>query len=100
MSELKRCPFCGGEGEVVGGNPYHWVFCKNCDAETKQSATIEGAIRIWNTRKPMEKILERLEGKSFRTESTFDDDGYCNDDSEEVVLLSDAIKIIKEEGEA
>lgn len=68
MEELKKCPFCGGEAEVVGGNPHYWVFCKTCDVESGQSATIEGAIRKWNTRKPMEQVVKRLEKEKIHCE--------------------------------
>ena len=37
----------------------------------------------------VEKVVSELEESYFITESTFDDDGYCNDDSEEVVNLNE-----------
>lgn len=43
-----------------------------------------------------EKIVERLEEKSHWTKSTFDEDGYCNDDSEEVIYLHNAIEIVNQ----
>ena len=43
----------------------------------------------------VEKVVEQLEKSHFHTDATFDDDGYCNDDSEEVVNLNEAIEIIK-----
>ena len=46
-----------------------------------------------------EKIIERLENASFWTDSSFDEDGYCNDDSEEAVYLHEAIEIVKQEEE-
>ena len=46
----------------------------------------------------VDKVVEQLEKSHFHTESTFDDDGYCNDDSEEVVNLNEAIEIIKRGG--
>ena len=49
--------------------------------------------------KEFEKIIERLENASFWTDSSFDEDGYCNDDSEEAVYLHEAIEIVKQEAE-
>ena len=46
-----------------------------------------------------EKIIEHLENASFWTDSSFDEDGYCNDDSEEAVYLHKAIEIVKQEAE-
>ena len=46
-----------------------------------------------------EKIIEHLENASFWTDSSFDEDGYSNDDSEEVVNLHEAIEIVKQEAE-
>ena len=48
--------------------------------------------------KPMERIIERLEKEKHSTLPTFDEDGYCNDDSWEVVDLDIAIEIVKEVG--
>lgn len=42
-----------------------------------------------------DKVVEQLEKSHFHTDATFDDDGCCNDDSEEVVNLNEAIEIIK-----
>ena len=43
----------------------------------------------------VDKVVEQLEKSHFHTDATFDDDGYCNDDSEEVVNLNEAIEIIR-----
>ena len=49
--------------------------------------------------KVFEKIIEHLENVSFWTDSSYDEDGYSNDDSEEVVNLREAIEIVKQEAE-
>ena len=49
--------------------------------------------------KAFEKIIEHLENASFWTDSSFDEDGYSNEDSEEVVNLREAIEIVKREAE-
>ena len=41
------------------------------------------------------KVVEQLGKSHFHTDATFDDDGYCNDDSEEVVNLNEAIEIVR-----
>ena len=46
----------------------------------------------------VEKVVSELEKSHFHTDVTFDDDGCCNDDSEEVVNLNEAIEIIKRGG--
>ena len=46
----------------------------------------------------VDKVVEQLEKSHFHTESTFDDDGCCNDDSEEVVNLNEAIEIVRKGG--
>ena len=43
-----------------------------------------------------EKIRELLKYASYWTESTYDEDGYSNDDSEEVVDLDKALLIINQ----
>lgn len=64
MEELEKCPFCGEELEIVGNGHYYahkfngcvlQHLCFECD-------DIE-AIEAWNTRKPMERIVERLEDR-------------------------------------
>ena len=47
--------------------------------------------------KTAKRIIERLEKESEWSEPTFDDDGFCNDDSWEMVWLDKAIEIVKEE---
>ena len=46
----------------------------------------------------VDKVVEQLKESYFITESTFDDDGWCNDDSEEVVNLNEAIEIVRRGG--
>lgn len=56
MSELKPCPFCGGEASKVwipyiGGGGYGNVIeCDDCWAKTGYYATEAEAIAAWNAR--------------------------------------------------
>ncbi len=65
MSEikLKRCPFCGGEAILEKMDDLgNWVVrCKKCFCRTPRSMTKFFPTVAWNTRKPMEEIVERLE---------------------------------------
>ena len=60
-------------------------------------ADINNVIYSQPTAYNVDKVIEQLEKSHFHTESTFDD-GYCNDDSEEVVNLNEAIEIVKAGG--
>ena len=57
MTELKTCPFCGGEAncnnmglEDHNGVPLWWVVCLTCKVSTCGHATEEDAIAAWNRR--------------------------------------------------
>ena len=69
--ELKPCPFCGG-GAVVHVNDGVRVICIQCGATTKClvdsysqgkpcGSAIKSVVKAWNERKPVERIVERLE---------------------------------------
>ena len=74
MSELKKCPFCGGEVEVKSrsSNFFDSVFeivCRECGCRQAPSIHKEAVINAWNTRKPMDNIVQKLEelpyGRSY-----------------------------------
>lgn len=58
--ELKKCPFCGGEPEMLGGDdvyhgePFWYVGCR-CLASMKGEETMEGAAENWNRRAAEQK---------------------------------------------
>lgn len=60
---LKPCPFCGGEATIHKSKFGYGVMCKTpfCCNLTSTHDTKKEAIKTWNTRKPMERIVERLE---------------------------------------
>lgn len=73
MSEVKLlpCPFCGGEvtmhEDVVDALRYSYTFqCDNCMiyGVYQYCNDKDGAIKAWNTRKPMDDIVERLEERT------------------------------------
>lgn len=77
--KLLPCPFCGGEAFVdthkfwdVEAKDFtvktYGVRCYECQAGTMQYfRTEEDAIKQWNTRKPMEQIVEQLESEKEAT---------------------------------
>lgn len=95
MSELKRCPFCGCELIKLNLEP-EIAFLhdnKECflglfaihDYETEK-------IKTWNTRKPMDKIVERLEDNKMWSELLI----YSLTHREREIIKK-AIEIVKEE---
>ena len=95
MSEIKLlpCPFCGGEAKFITGSPFIWehaVACGECGTATRMIGGVTPSMarnrvaQVWNTRKPMQEIVERLEEKSdnipIQYEYNYDqgfDDGIC-----------------------
>lgn len=70
--KLKPCPFCGGEATLWSGNIdddysdlYYDVYCTACNCMTPKFHDEESAIRFWNRREPMDKIVEQLEGEEY-----------------------------------
>lgn len=68
MSELRRCPFCGGEADTlcaVGffAVPINKVYCMECGALVEGYSNEVDAIEAWNRREPIDKVVEQLEEK-------------------------------------
>ena len=93
---LLPCPFCGGEAILDRED----IFCDNChlsmtihtrvqngEAETYEEARAQ-AIEQWNTRKPVEAVLDRMEEEYVEVNT--DDDMWWNR------AIDKAVKIIKE----
>lgn len=109
--KLKPCPFCGGkattsEFEKIENMPngWGWVGCRPCRVFMNWSHGESGkklAIEQWNTRKPMDRIVEQLE--KWKQEA---DEQYEDTDSELYKMASvgkyhaykQAIEIVKEGG--
>lgn len=96
--KLLPCPFCGGEAIILSESDYEahaWyrVECNECDCKTGSYVNEcgkEEAIENWNTRKPMEKIVERL-NNNFRKVKK-------DEDLEWNRAIDKTIEIVKEEG--
>ena len=72
MNELKRCPFCGDEVEIVPTGLYHWKYAirhKNkteCILDANAFALPyeeEDAVRMWNTRADRKTEQTEREGE-------------------------------------
>lgn len=68
--ELKPCPFCGGEAEIVEdrlyGEDYYAGRCRSCAATSIFEFTKEEAIAAWN-RRETGRITEETRGKATLT---------------------------------
>lgn len=103
MSELKNCPFCGGEAKraVIFGR--NGVECRECLCMMRGwlDATPEEIAKQWNTRVPMQKIVERLEDVrvlALQNACLKEAGPECYDISCETCYMDRAIEIVKEEG--
>lgn len=102
-TELKPCPFCGGKAELIrrsSESPYnHGVWCRSCRCRTSFEKSENEAIEAWNTRRPMERIVEQLESKKIKhdinAESKIQWDLECCNAYNNGI--ADAIEIVKKE---
>ena len=69
----------------ITSNAQMYIICESVLPRIKEQPT---AFNV-------DKVVEQLEENYFHTDATFDDDGYCNDDSEVVVNLNEAIEIVR-----
>ena len=110
MNKLKRCPFCGGEAELIkrkSNFPYiHGVWCIGCNCRTSFEKSEEIAIEKWNNRKPVDDVLEHLEELKMAEYDDSDEEPEFADAEElfdegessgKFKAYGNAIKIIKEE---
>lgn len=88
MSEIKLlpCPFCGGEAIINTIEPHKhqtpfgglmpdyegetFIECVYCSCGISAETEAE-AIKKWNTRKPMERIIEQLEAEKKKNENDY-----------------------------
>lgn len=110
MSELKRCPFCGEEEmyetkrENELGTIIPQLFCNCCkmtfeiendspylNDDKTYDYLKEKLHNLWNTRKPMQNIVERLREKAKEPMYQHHGDNYY-------VGIYNAIEIVTEEG--
>ena len=117
MSEIKLlpCPFCGNNDRRVGirrmGKKGYKVVCGKCGASGSYVAIKDWhdnkmiaqgqAIKLWNTRKPMERIVERLEEVSNEKTEIWSGIGRTDDSrcyGFYVLGIDESIEIVKEEG--
>ena len=120
MSELKSCPCCGEEiqggvrltGYMMMNRKY--IKCDACGLKMESSYDIDGLsqthlkaitedlIRRWNTRKPMQNIVERLENHIRYCElchEEFNDSRMSLTYEVQLNSYKNAIEIVKEEGD-
>ena len=99
--KLLPCPFCGGEAEMslLLGN--YGVTCNHCMGAIfpGRGMTQEDAIDYWNTRKPIERILERMEELIIDNVDCYTGEP-CNNPCTDCQnnTYGNAIDIVKEEG--
>ena len=109
MSELKCCPFCGGEAKIATYDwgysvKEYWIYCNPCDCASGRYHSKEEAINAWNTRTPMANIVEKLEEEKERTVCEGVDCDNCpytkecwGGEMSYKVILDKAINIVKQE---
>lgn len=101
MGEIKLlpCPFCGEveEVELIKCNGSWSVICFRCDISSNYYKKPQQAIKNWNTRKPMERIVERLEEARQKYQRLIKEQGEKEDEAMNIHFRG-MINIVKEEG--
>ena len=99
MSEMKKCPFCGGEADYtqILGN-YGRVYCFTCDGGIREGRSKDGVIHNWNSRPIEDALNARIAELKDVMEIVYDEWITCDDDwwTEEVDELKEkAARILK-----
>lgn len=78
--KLLPCPFCGYHGTLHSIDMCNTVYavCMKCGSRTMDFEKGEEAIKHWNTRKPMERIVEQLEERRNTTICKMNNEPYGN----------------------
>lgn len=121
--KIKNCPFCGGKPYLERSHRAFikaqttrvaFVKCTECNARsgrvelskygnTSHSAKAEEeAIKLWNNRQPMKRIVERLEKlKKYEAMGDCPKDGMCKKEPYHCTdcYSTTAIEIVEEEGD-
>lgn len=111
MSEikLKRCPCCDGKAllcDPLKEEAFIYipqVICTNCGLEVT-SHTVESVVEKWNTRKPMQDIVKKLEEEykfyDEQKKEAYDDKDWEDFDRNMHINrgIYEAIVIVKEVG--
>ena len=50
MTELEKCPFCGGKARIITVGMFYHCECDDCFATSDHATNMEYAITLWNTR--------------------------------------------------
>lgn len=66
------------------------------DAGKALKMAIEALKKQENIETLKEALIEELNCNCYWTQATFDEDGFCNDDSEQVIDIDKAIEIVEE----
>lgn len=103
---LKPCPFCGGDNVGIWENraPASKDFrysanCYDCHISLGFEKTKEEAIEKWNTRKPMDRIVERLEKVMEYSEKSYKEwgkTGLARMDKLQTKTYKNAIEIVRQ----
>ena len=96
-TKLKPCPFCGGEAVVIGVST---IWCENEDCGCEfTNINKEKLIKGWNTRKPVDAMVERLNNKLKQKNKLFLlEDRDAMKYFYEMNLLKEIIKMFKKAG--
>lgn len=100
MSEIKLlpCPFCGRKAELrYNKDGFAYILCANdgCYARTDGCLNENEASRLWNKRRPIERIVERLEKASVSEPLT---ENGVKVGTIKILPFGIATQIVKEEG--
>ena len=113
--KLLPCPFCGGEAELYSYEAERVIYdsdtlgyvdteyftkygvsCTGCNCLMAEYKSEEQAIAAWNTRKPMERIVKRLEEQRKAVTAWDSDKRYIYKEGADW-MGEKAIEIVKEE---
>ena len=98
IEEHKKCPCCHSEDISVGSvvvldREELYIKCNSCGLklQIRKEYGYGELLKHWNTRKSMERIMQRLEDETIALEDNYGDFVEC-------IPKEIAIEIVKEEG--